>query len=50
MRRFESMVQVQRFVLTHAAVINLFNLGRHLVMLNNIGTSGQVRSVNGVGR
>ena len=31
MRRFKSMVQVQRFVSAHAAVSNLFNLGRHLV-------------------
>jgi len=30
-RRFKSMVQVQRFVSAHAAVSNLFNLGRHLV-------------------
>lgn len=31
MRRFKSMKQVQRFVTAHAAVSNLFNLGRHLV-------------------
>jgi len=31
MRRFKSMVQAQRFVTTHAAVSNLFNIGRHLV-------------------
>jgi putative transposase len=31
MRRFKSVKQVQRFVTTHAAVSNLFNLGRHLV-------------------
>jgi putative transposase len=31
MRKFKSMVQAQRFVTTHAAVQNLFNLGRHLV-------------------
>jgi putative transposase len=31
MRRFKSMVQAQRFVAAHAAVQNLFNLGRHLV-------------------
>jgi putative transposase len=30
-RRFESMVQAQRFVNAHAAVYILFNLGRHLV-------------------
>ncbi len=31
MRRFKSMFQAQRFVSVHAAVSNLFNLGRHLV-------------------
>ena len=31
MRRFQSMSQAQRFVSVHAAVSNLFNLGRHLV-------------------
>jgi len=31
MSRFKSMVQAQRFVAVHAAVHNLFNLGRHLV-------------------
>jgi len=31
MRRFKSARQAQRFVSTHAAVSNLFNLGRHLV-------------------
>jgi len=31
MRRFKSMGQAQRFVTAHAAVQNLFNLGRHLV-------------------
>jgi putative transposase len=31
MRRFKSMRQTQRFVTAHAAVANLFNLGRHLV-------------------
>ena len=31
LRRFKSMSQAQRFVLVHAAVSNLFNLGRHLV-------------------
>jgi putative transposase len=30
-RRFKSMKQAQRFVNAHAAVHNLFNLGRHLV-------------------
>ena len=31
MRRFKSIGQAQRFVTVHAAVSNLFNLGRHLV-------------------
>ena len=31
MRRFKSTDQAQRFLSTHAAVYNLFNLGRHLV-------------------
>ena len=31
MRRFKSMGQAQRFLGAHAAVSNLFNLGRHLI-------------------
>ena len=31
MRRFKSTTQAQRFLSVHAAVYNLFNLGRHLV-------------------
>jgi putative transposase len=31
MRRFKSVRQAQRFLGTHAAVSNLFNLGRHLI-------------------
>lgn len=31
MRKFKSVTQAQRFLGTHAAVANLFNLGRHLV-------------------
>ena len=31
MRKFKSMGQAQKFVTAHAAVSNLFNLGRHLV-------------------
>ena len=31
MRRFKLVAQAQRFLGTHAAVHNLFNLGRHLV-------------------
>ena len=31
MRKFKSVKQAQRFLNIHAAVYNLFNLGRHLV-------------------
>ena len=31
MRRFKLAAQAQRFLTVHAAVYNLFNLGRHLV-------------------
>ena len=31
MRKFKSMKQAQRFATVHAAVSNLFNLGRHLI-------------------
>ena len=31
MRKFKSMKQAQRFLGVHAAVSNLFNLGRHLI-------------------
>ena len=30
MRKFKSVGQAQRFLVAHAAVSNLFNLGRHL--------------------
>lgn len=35
MRKFKSIPQAQRFLETHAAVYNLFNLGRHLVSAKN---------------
>ncbi len=35
MRRFKSMHQAQRFLTVHAAVYNLFNLGRHLCSAKN---------------
>jgi putative transposase len=35
MRKFKSINQAQRFLNTHAAVYNLFNLGRHLVSAEN---------------
>jgi putative transposase len=35
MRKFKSMHQVQRFLGAHAAVYNLFNLGRHFVSAEN---------------
>lgn len=41
-RRFKSVRQAQRFVAAHAAVHNLFNLGRHLVRAQhyrNLGVS-----------
>ena len=38
MRRFKSMSQAQRFVSVHAAVSNLFNLGRHLVKAGHYRT------------
>jgi putative transposase len=31
MRKFKSVKQAQRFLGVHAAVSNLFNLGRHLI-------------------
>ena len=31
MRRFKSSSQAQRFLVVHAAIYNLFNLGRHLI-------------------
>jgi putative transposase len=35
MRKFKSMGQAQRFLNAHAAVYNLFNLGRHLVSVES---------------
>jgi len=35
MRKFKSVRQAQRFLGAHAAVYNLFNLGRHLVSANH---------------
>jgi len=35
MRRFKSMQQAQRFLTVHAAVYNLFDLGRHIVSAKN---------------
>jgi putative transposase len=35
MRKFKSMEQGLRFLGAHAAVYNLFNLGRHLVSVEN---------------
>ena len=35
MRRFKNMRQAQRFLAVHAAVYNLFNLGRHLISAKN---------------
>jgi putative transposase len=41
MRRFKSILQAQRFVGIHAAVSNLFNLGRHLVAAGHYRTLRQ---------
>ena len=41
MRRFKSTFQAQRFVSVHAAVSNLFNLGRHLVAAGHYRTLRQ---------
>jgi putative transposase len=41
MRRFKSMYQAQRFVRVHAAISNLFNLGRHLVAAGHYRTLRQ---------
>ena len=35
MRCYKSLRQAQRFLIVHAAVYNLFNLGRHLVSEKN---------------
>ena len=35
MRKFKSIRQAQRFLGAHAAVSNLFNLGRHLVRVHH---------------
>ena len=35
MRKFKSVQQAQRFLNIHAAVYNLFNLGRHLISANH---------------
>jgi putative transposase len=35
MRRFKSVQQAQRFLYIHAAIYNLFNLGRHLISANH---------------
>jgi transposase-like protein len=41
MRRFKSMMQAERFVRVHAAVSNLFNVGRHLVAAAHFRTLRQ---------
>jgi len=41
MRRFKSILQAQRLVRVHAAVSNLFNLGRHLVAAGRYRTLRQ---------
>ena len=39
MRKFKSVKHAQRFLDVHAAVYNLFNLGRHLVSAETYGHS-----------
>ena len=41
MRRFKSKLQAQRFLDVHAAVYNLFNLGRHLICARHYRESRQ---------
>ncbi len=41
MRRFQSTLQAQRFLSVHAAVSNLFSLGRHLVSVHHYRKSRQ---------
>jgi transposase-like protein len=41
MRRFKSTLQAQRFLSVHAAVCNLFNLGRHMVPARHYRNSRQ---------
>jgi putative transposase len=41
MMRFKSILQARRFVRVHAAVSNLFNLGRHLVAAGHYRTLRQ---------
>lgn len=43
MRKFKSAEQVQRFLSAHAAVYNLFNLGRHLVSAEKLSTLSLAR-------
>jgi putative transposase len=38
MQRFKSQGQAQRFVATHGAIYNLFNLQRHLISRRNLRT------------
>jgi hypothetical protein len=50
MRKFKSTRQAQKFLSTHAAVSNLFNLGRHLVGAEHYRNLRIVRLMSGVGR
>jgi len=45
MRKFKSMGQAQRFLSALAAVLNFFNLGRHLVSAENYRYSRPINLV-----
>jgi putative transposase len=49
MRKFKSVRQAQRFLGAHAAVSNLFNLGRHLVSASHYRDL-RIRALNEWGR
>ena len=50
MRQFKSVRQAQRFVTAHAAVSNLFNLGRHLVRAQHYRDLRMSALQNGAGQ
>jgi len=48
MRRFKSMVQAQRFVIAHASVQNLFNLGWYATALRGLSVAKILPHADGV--